>query len=247
MRESSVPRWAVQDGFDLRFDWGVGGIERLGAHVRAFVIVDVLRFTTTVETATTAGLVVHPFAHRSDAAAARAAELGAVLANGTGAAEPSLSPRSMARLPPGTAVLLPSPNGAQCTLAAAGRSVPVVAACLRNASAVAAALDGLPRPLGEIACGELWRDGSLQPALEDVLGAGAVLARARGSLSPEAAWAAATHARFAHHLRESLRDCASGRALVERGLGADVDWAGEADVSRTLPRLVDGAFREIGV
>lgn len=76
----------------------------------------------------------------------------------------------------------------------------VVAACLRNARAVAAWLsersgadDG---PVTVIAAGERWPDGSLRPA-QDLLGAGAVvaaLAQRRGvRVSPEAAAAGAVH------------------------------------------------------
>lgn len=33
----------TQDGYSVRFDWGAGGVARLGPEVRVIVIVDVLR------------------------------------------------------------------------------------------------------------------------------------------------------------------------------------------------------------
>lgn len=241
---SLVPHWATQVGFDLRFDWGAPGIERLAGAVSAFVIVDVLRFTTAVETATGAGVTVHPHRWRDDSASERAEALGARLAHASGVTDgPSLSPASLARLPRGSSVVLPSPNGATCSLAAeaSGASV-VVAGCLRNAAAVAHVVDELPRPVAVIACGELWHDGSLLPALEDLAGAGAILARLGGSLAPEAEAAVATHVALRSRWRDAILESSSGRALVERGLAADVEWATELDASDVVPRLVGGAF-----
>ena len=240
----SVPHWATQVGFDLRFDWGVAGIERLAGAVGAFVIVDVLRFTTAVETATRAGVIVHPHRWRDESAAERAEALGARLAQSSGLTDgPSLSPASLSGLPRGTAVVLPSPNGATSSLAAEAAGAPVVVAgCLRNAAAVARFVDGLPRPVAVIACGELWHDGSLRFALEDLVGAGAILARLGGSLAPEAEAAVAAHHALGSRRRDAILECASGRELVERRLAADVEWAAVLDASDVVPRLVDGAF-----
>ena len=51
----------------------------------------------------------------------------------------SLSPGSMCRVTEGTRLVLPSPNGATLSLTAAEYDIPVIAGCLRNASAVAKA------------------------------------------------------------------------------------------------------------
>jgi 2-phosphosulfolactate phosphatase len=142
------------------------------------------------------------------------------------------------------AIVLPSPNGSTCA-AMAGESVnAVVAACLRNVSAVAAWIDTVPRPVAVIACGEIWRDGSLRPAVEDLLGAGALISRLSGSRSPEAEAAAGAWAALGGRVAEILRTCASGRELIGKGHDRDVAYAGEVDASRAVPVLVDGGFRD---
>jgi len=237
------PRWAIQDGYDVRFDWGAAGIERLAGGVKTVVVIDVLRFTTAVESAVAAGLRVRPHRWRDESAHEVAKTMNAVLAGASSGDGPSLSPASLIKLGPGTRVVLPSPNGATCALLAAERGVQVLAGCLRNATAVAEHVALTPGPTAVIACGELWHDGSLQPALEDLLGAGAILARLPGRLSPDAEAAVAVHRHFEPDLHRATWECASGRALRERGYDADVDWAAAVDASRVVPILEEGWFQ----
>jgi 2-phosphosulfolactate phosphatase len=41
---------------------------------------------------------------------------------------------------------------------------------------------------------------------------------------------------------EPLRECGSGRELVERGFADDITMAAELDATRTCPILRDGAY-----
>jgi 2-phosphosulfolactate phosphatase len=93
-----------------------------------------------------------------------------------------------------------------------------------------------------IPAGERWNDGSLRPCLEDLIGAGAVLAELPGTLSPEAESAVATFSHFRGNLMETLFGCASGQELVQRGFALDVELASEYAVSLTAPRLVNDRF-----
>ena len=63
------------------------------------------------------------------------------------------------------------------SLAAAPSGSLVLAGCLRNARAVAEFAQQAGRTFNVIPSGERWRDGSMRPALEDALGAGAILRR----------------------------------------------------------------------
>lgn len=189
----------------VRFDWGRVGAARLAADgCAALVVVDVLSFSTSVAVAVGRGVRVHPFpwgdgqgprgrrAREVEQAQAYAARTGAVVAAGRRAVTPehpwSLSPAALARAPQVDDLVLPSPNGSAICAAAGtgggsrhgGRHPVVLAACLRNAAAVAGWLVrqgyGTEQlPVGVVAAGERWPDGSLRPAVEDLLGAGAVL------------------------------------------------------------------------
>jgi len=151
---------------------------------------------------------------------------------------------SLLGIPPGTRLELASPNGATVSLAAADAGAVVLAGCLRNASAVAAAARRLGGPVGMVAAGERRPDGSLRPAVEDLIGAGAVLHALGGHPSPEARAAVAAFLDAAPDLPSVLADCASGRELAARGLAADLRLAAERDVSRTVPRLEGRAFAQ---
>jgi 2-phosphosulfolactate phosphatase len=239
--EARIPAWAGQGKYGVRFQWGPVMAPALSEG--ACVVVDVLRFTTAVEAAVSHGVVVYPYRWRDGTAAAFADSVRAVLADGRDPAGPSLSPSSMGALGPGTSVVLPSPNGSTCAVLAAEAGARVVAGCLRNAAAVGAWAGGAGGPVTVIACGERWPDGSLRPSLEDLLGAGAILASMAGDPSPEARAAVAAFHDAAPRLPGVLSECASGLELIEKGHAADVGYAARLNASATVPVLTDGAFR----
>ncbi|MFI5317802.1 MAG: 2-phosphosulfolactate phosphatase [Myxococcota bacterium] len=236
-------QFADQTPYDVRFEWGERGLRALAGRVRAFVIVDVLSFSTCVALACARGATIFPYLWKDERVTAFAAGKRALVARARRATGDgySLSPASLARIPAGTRLVLPSPNGSSLSFGAAA-SGPVWAGALRNASAVAARVQSLGGPVAVIAAGERWPDESLRPAAEDLIGAGAIIARLPGSASPEAALAAAAFERAAGDLPGTLAACASGRELVEQGFGRDVELAAELDASPVAAHLRDGAF-----
>jgi 2-phosphosulfolactate phosphatase len=162
----------------------------------------------------------------------------------------SLSPASLRNAPFTARLVLPSPNGSAISAAASAGGATVIAACLRNAKAVGRWLTGHgcgtpDQPISVIAAGERWPDGSLRPALEDLLGAGAVIAamdeHRRGLLSPEAEAARACFA-ATPDIASAVTESASGRELAEGGFADDVAIATEVDSSRIVPVLTGRAF-----
>ncbi|MEW1926639.1 2-phosphosulfolactate phosphatase [Streptomyces sp. NPDC088360] len=273
-QRASGEEWSAQGEYGVRFEWGPEGARRLMAagDVACLVVVDVLSFTTAVSVAVDAGTKVFPYAWRDESAVAFAAERDAELAVGrravTAASPWSLSPAALRLAPFTPRLVLPSPNGSAIP-AAAGTSGTVVAGCLRNAAAVGSWLAGQgyggpERPVAVVAAGERWAEGSLRPALEDLLGAGAIIsavasavasavtpavtaAAAAGSavngarVSPEAAVAAASYASCAD-VASAVADCASGRELRASGFAEDVAVAVESGASERVPVLAAEGF-----
>ena len=222
----------------VEVEWGVTGAEQLATRCDVVVVCDVLSFSSAVSLAVSRGVIVYPHAWRDGNAAERAAALGAVLAGPRGAGI-SLSPPSLAALTAGTRLVLPSPNGATCCLAAARGGAAVVAGCLRNAPAVAGWLEDNGDRVGVVAAGEHWHHQGLRPAYEDWVGAGAVVAELPDgwSMSPEAEAAA-----LAADSRRPLREVMSGLELIEQGFPDDVATAEEYGVDTAVPLLRGGAF-----
>lgn len=227
-------------------EWGMTGVEALRDRVAVLVIVDVLSFSTAVDVAVSRGAAVIPFPYGDDAAARVAAErAGAVLARPRRASGGpfSLSPGSLLEIPAGTRLMLPSPNGSRLSLAGAG--TPVLTGCLRNAAAVARAARDLARDgdIGVVPAGERWPDGGLRPAIEDLLGAGAVIHELTLPCSPEAEVARGAWRSAGVDLPRLIRASVSGRELVDGGFPRDVDLALEREVSSSAPLLADGAYQ----
>ena len=232
--------WFDQADYDVRLEWGRAGLEALLGVTDVMVIVDVLSFSTCVDVAAANGAQV-PFAETGHAARSFAERLDAACAGRRGEERYSLSPRTFASAPSGARIVLPSPNGASLSLGT-GR-VTTLSACLRNATTVAREAQRLGKRITVIAAGERWPDGQLRLALEDLLGAGAVVSTLGGRRSPEAEAGQHAFEATAPRLREALLGSASGRQLVEWGFADDVDLAAAWNVSDCAPMLVDGAFR----
>ncbi len=220
--------------------WGAAGARALAPECDVLVLVDVLSFTTSLTVAVGRGVEVWPYLWGTDGAEQLARDIGAVLARGRHAGGgPTLSPASLLELEPGSRLILPSPNGSSIAHSAARGGVPVVAACLRNVGAAGALLRTYDR-VGLIASGERWSDGTLRPAYEDLIGAGALaaaLVRAGAAASPDAEAAAAAALR-----PRPLAECPSGIELIERGFADDVRIADERDATTVVPVMQSGRF-----
>lgn len=233
-----------QAEFAVRCEWGLHGVNQLAPISDAVVIVDVFSFCTTVEIAVSRGAVVYPFATQDEAAAAYAESLGAELAAQYGTAgRYSLSPHSLTAIPAGTRLVLPSRNGSRLSLETG--TLPTLAGCLRNYRAVAGAAQQYGKRIAVIPGGERWPDGSLRPAVEDWVAAGAIVSCLAGTLSPEAAAARAAFKSVEANVAGFLVACSSAKELLARGLGADVALASASDVSDCVPLLVERAYRRL--
>ncbi len=135
--------------------------------------------------------------------------------------------------------------GARVVRAVAGVATTVVLAGLTNARAVA---DWLAREhdagtqVAVVAAGDAWPDATLRPAIEDLWGAGAVLAALEDhdwpGLSPEAALAADAYRLVEGREAAHLRACA-GAAAVAPDVLARAGLAGSVAV---VPVLTDRGF-----
>lgn len=235
----------LQGEYDVRLAWGPTGAQALaGAEVA--VVVDVLSFTTSVTVGVGRGMRIWPFGWKDERAEDFARSQDAILAR---TREDGLSPGALPRTA-ATRLVLPSPNGSTIAAALARSGATVIAACLRNAAAVARHVTELaPRSVAVIAAGERWPDGSLRPAAEDLWGAGALIAGLGGAhtRSPEAQLAVDAYAAARPELTERLLACSSGRELVAKGYADDVRIAGELDADTVVPVLgPDGAFSSVG-
>ena len=236
-----------QREWPIRCEWGAAGVAALALRCDVLVIVDVLSFSTSVDIAVGRGASVYPYHWHNDSALEYAAQRQAIVASPQRATASgySLSPASLQTISPGTRLVLPSPNGATLTLATG--ALPTLAGCLRNARAIAQAAQAHGPRIGLIAAGERWPDGSLRPAIEDLIGAGAIIAHLSGDRSPEATIALQAFEHSRASLLTVLQQCSSGKELIERGFAHDVALAAALNQSQCVPVLRDGAYVNGGV
>ncbi|MDX1934605.1 MAG: 2-phosphosulfolactate phosphatase [Capsulimonadales bacterium] len=247
-----------QAGADVRLEWGRSGARRAAERGDILVVVDVLSFCSTVVTAAAHGVLVFP-CRTPEEAAALAARHGGEAAirrqNGSEKGRFSLSPLTFLDAPPGLRVAVASPNGATC--ATLGQQVPcLIAGSLLNAGAAAEraaeAANAFGRPITVLACGERWaepnEDGELRFALEDYLGAGAILAALPFSLtrSAEATVAERAFQAAENDLAELLLQSGSGVELTGKGFGGDVRHAAQYNLYSVAPTMTAAGYFEPG-
>ncbi|ARV62015.1 hypothetical protein BZZ01_28355 [Nostocales cyanobacterium HT-58-2] len=242
-----------QSEFELRCEWGAQGVAQLASISDVVVIVDVLSFSTCVEIATSNGAIIFPYAMRDDSVIDYAKSVQAELASHRqrlffskvgSATGYSLSPKSLVQIPAGTRLVLPSPNGSFLSLHTG--TTPTLAGCLRNCQAVAQFAQSYGNKIAVIPAGERWKDdGSLRPAFEDLVGAGAILSFLDGSLSPEAETAVAAFHTFKNNLLRYLKKSSSGKELIAAGFEPDVELAAAFNISKCVPLLTENAYVNI--
>ena len=228
-----------QSGYDICCEWGEQGVAVLAPISDVVIVVDVMSFSTCVDIAVSRGAIVYPYRWKDMSSLEFAKPIDAEVAGSRGKARYSLSPASLVDIPEGTRLVLPSPNGSTLTLATG--STPTLTGCLRNCRAVAEAAMGYGPRIAVIPAGERWPDGTLRPAFEDWVGAGAIIGRLEGSRSPEAQ-AAVASCHTADDLARILRDCSSGKELIAMGFGSDIDLISQVDVSAIVPVFRDDAY-----
>ncbi|MDX2242137.1 MAG: 2-phosphosulfolactate phosphatase [Leptolyngbyaceae cyanobacterium bins.302] len=229
-----------QAEFDLRCEWGVVGVTQLAPISDVIVIVDILSFSTSVDIVTSRGAIAFPYRWQDESAATYAQTISAELAGRDRTANYSLSPASLQAIPAKIRLVLPSPNGS--TLSLGTGQTPTLTGCLRNCAAIAHQAQTLGTQIAVIPAGERWDDGSLRPAWEDWIGAGAILSYLSGTRSPEAAAAIAAFHQAKDQLAQLLSRCSSGKELIARGFAEDVELASQFNISTSAPMLMDGAY-----
>lgn len=236
----------AQHPYRCHLDWGRDGALRAAERGDVLVIVDVLSFSTAVATAAHYGGVIYPCAQNEDPVAF-AQRVGGEVAvhrrhNVPAKGRFSLSPITYLNIEPGTKVVLSSPNGATCSRYA--HQVPFLfVGALVNAQAIARAVSQVIEKqqldVTVIACGERWKtsseDGTLRVAVEDYLGAGAILSYLQQEKSAEARVCEGAFLHVRDDIEHMLWECESGRELREMGFGVDVQHAAQLNVYDSAP------------
>jgi 2-phosphosulfolactate phosphatase len=212
----------------IHCDWSDRALDGVHANT-AVAVVDVFSFATAVTLAVERGASVYPWSGEG------APPENAIVCADRSRTTFSLSPESLLNIDAGTRLALPSQNGARLTAAASRMAGAVVVASLRNAPAVARWLSRWHGDVVVVAAGERWPDGTVRFAIEDWLGAGAVIAQLPGSKTSEAQLAAASFEASRAQLETILAGSISGRELIARGFAADVALAAGYDSSAAVP------------
>jgi 2-phosphosulfolactate phosphatase len=216
---------------------------------RAVVVFDVLRATTTMTAALAAGVAeIRIFDSLEGARAAAAQVVDPVLCGERNCLRPEgftlgNSPGGFVRqLHAGKTVFMSTTNGTRAIVAARGAKLLLVGAIV-NAAAVARRLAGAGLDVILLCAGT---DG--QPAMEDLIGAGAVIDSLAGlgaaELESDLTRLAVRLFRACRtDLRGAMADATGGRNVIAAGLAADVEFAARLDSVEVVGEVREGPLR----
>jgi 2-phosphosulfolactate phosphatase len=226
--------------------WGPAGIEEALANHDLIVVVDVLRFSSTVTTAVANGFTIVPSTDLKKAELL-SGETGWAVSGRTGTAQYSLSPLDYVNPKHTDEVILVSPNGAACMQMISEEETGFIG-CFLNARTVGRVLNTLSqkrrRNVAVIAAGEV-KEGQSEDlhqrrfALEDYLGCGLILSELRLALSPEATLCMRAYEASKMDYVELVRNCESGRYLIERGQDYDISHCVQRSIYEIVPVIHD--------
>lgn len=239
-----------QSSYQCKLEWGKRGARAAANRGDIVIIVDVLSFSSTVVSAVNYGAVILPYPPHLDGnnyANQMEAEFILGRTEASKAGKPTLSPVTFSSEHANKRYVLSSTNGSYCTWLAS--QVPaVIIGSLLNATAVAKVASEISEKeksnISVIACGERWGDTneheeSLRFAIEDYLGAGAILSDLMGDKSPEANVGERAFQSSIETLKELVWDCGSGRELRHRGFAKDVKYCSQLNTFQAVP-ILDG-------
>ena len=225
----------------INCEWGIDGINKYSSISDITIIVDILSFSTCVDIALSQKAIVYPYVYKDDSAIEYAAANDAVLASFNRSKDKfSLSPLSLKKISEGTRIVLPSPNGSELSLCSLSKVT--LCACFRNYRVVAEYANSISENIVVIPAGEKWPNGTIRFAIEDYLGAGALLSELKGERSAEANAAKKLFESLKPDLKHIISGSLSGRELIEKGFPEDVDLALELNAGRSVPVLKNKYF-----
>lgn len=240
----------------VNLDWALDGLVHALKKHDLIVIVDVLRFSSAVVTAVAHGFTIYAVGDPQKGVAL-AKRAGAELAGKSGHTKFSLSPSSFMNAPDmsGREVVLFSPNGAACSERIKNQDNAYIG-CFLNALALGQTISAVARARARnvtiIAAGEQRSVATgeritYQPqesqrvlAIEDYLGAGAILTNVDLVKTAEAYVCEQAYRSVTPRLFELVRASFSGRYLEQNGLLDDVRHAVKVDLYAIVPAIRDG-------
>jgi 2-phosphosulfolactate phosphatase len=229
-----------------------GDVQQDRLSQRCVVVFDVLRATTTMTAALAAGVAEIRVFESLDSAAMAAGKFNGprVLCGERNCLPPAgfdlgNSPAGfVGELHARRTVFISTTNGTRAIVAARNAKRLLIGAII-NASSVARRLSSFNSDVTLLCAGT-----GGQPAMEDLLGAGAVIDElmqlAKVQLEGDSALMALRLFRACHgELRAVMAETAGGRNVLAVGLGADIDFAAKLDSMDVVGRVEEGPLRVV--
>jgi 2-phosphosulfolactate phosphatase len=222
-------------------DFGPEGANSAAQKGNIVVIVDVLRFSTTVSTAIANGFTIVPCATRAEAEE---------MSGKTGVTRYSLSPLDYMNPKNPEEVILVSPNGAACAKALWKDTLGFIG-CFLNAGSLARVLNDIASTLAKdvalIAAGEVREDQendlrTRRFSIEDFLGCGFILSVLKMRLTAEADLCMRAFDASRRDYTALIRNSLSGQYLINRRYGDDITHAVQRNIYGIVPVVERGRF-----